>query len=121
LLTLVWGIDGFHIADLMTEQHSYNTQYFLSHTLEPLLLAVFSDGRKPHSRRLSLHFNNCRVHRSKASSNFFTENSIILLPHPPSSPDLTPSDFWLFRQMKAAWQDNSWPGERIFSLAFRNF
>jgi hypothetical protein len=64
------GIDGFHVADLMTAQHSYNTQYFVSHILESLLLAVFPDGRKPHSRRLSLHLDNCRVHRSKASENF---------------------------------------------------
>jgi hypothetical protein len=56
--------------------------------LEPLLLAVFPDGRKPHSRRLSLHLDNCRVHRSKTSENFFTENSIIPVPHPPYSPGL---------------------------------
>jgi hypothetical protein len=49
MLTVIWGIDGFHVVDLMTEQHSEKTQYFLSHTLEPLLLAVFTNGRKPHS------------------------------------------------------------------------
>jgi hypothetical protein len=25
ILTFIWGIDGFHIVSLMTEQHSYNT------------------------------------------------------------------------------------------------
>jgi hypothetical protein len=70
MLTVIWTIDGFYVVDLMTEQHSYNTQCFLSHILEPLLFVVFSDGRKPHSRRLTLHSNDCRVHRSKASANF---------------------------------------------------
>jgi hypothetical protein len=28
-LTVVWRINGSHVADLMTEQHSYNLQYFL--------------------------------------------------------------------------------------------
>jgi hypothetical protein len=70
MLTVIWGIDEFHVFDLMTEQHSYNTHYFLSHIFEPLLLAVFPDGRKPHSHRLSLHFDNCRIHRSKDSENF---------------------------------------------------
>jgi hypothetical protein len=86
MLTVVWGIDGFQIVDLMTEQHSYNMQSFFSHILEPLLLAVSPGGPKPHSRRLSLHLDNCRIHRSKASENFFPETSIMRVPHPPYSP-----------------------------------
>jgi hypothetical protein len=66
MLAVIWTIDGFHVVDLVTEQHNYNTQYFLSHSLEPLLLAVFPDDRKPHSRRLGLQLDNCRVHCSKA-------------------------------------------------------
>jgi hypothetical protein len=102
MFTVNWGIDRFHVLDLMTEQYNYNTQYFLNHVLEPLILAVWPDGRKPHSRQLSLHLDNCPIHRSKASENFCAENSIIRAPHPPYSPDLTPSDFWLFGHMKTA-------------------
>jgi hypothetical protein len=80
MLTVICGIDGFYVVDLMAEQHSYNTQYFLGHILEPLLLAVFPDDRKPHSRQLSLHLGSCCVHRSKASVKFFAENSIIRVP-----------------------------------------
>jgi hypothetical protein len=54
MLTVIWGIDGFHVVGLMIEQHSYNTQYFLSHILEPLLPAVFPDDCKSHSRRPNL-------------------------------------------------------------------
>jgi hypothetical protein len=70
MLTVVWGIDGFHVVDLMIKQHRYNTQYLLSYILEPLLLLVFPGGDKPCSRRLSLHLDNRGVHRSKASENF---------------------------------------------------
>jgi hypothetical protein len=93
MLTVIWGIDGFQVVDLMTEQHSYETQYFLSHILEPALLAVFPDGHKPHSRLLSLHLDNRRVHRPKISDNFSVENSIFRGPHPSYNPDLAPSDF----------------------------
>jgi hypothetical protein len=58
--------------------------------LERLSLAGFPNGRKPHSHRLRLHLDNCHVYRSKASENFFAENSIILVPHPLYSPDLAP-------------------------------
>jgi hypothetical protein len=63
MLTVIWGIDGFHFVDVMTEQRSHSTQYLLSHILEPPLLAVFPDGRKSHSRRLRLHFDDCRIYR----------------------------------------------------------
>jgi hypothetical protein len=61
MVIVIWDIDGFHVVDLMTEEHCYNIQYFLGHLLEPLLLAVFPDGRKLHSLQLDLYFDNCRV------------------------------------------------------------
>jgi hypothetical protein len=73
MLAVICRIDGFHVADLMIEQHNHNKRYFLSHILEPLLIAAFPDGPKPHSRRLSLYLGNCRVHLSKASGNFLSE------------------------------------------------
>jgi hypothetical protein len=54
----------------MSEEHSYNTQYFFRQILAPLLPAVFPDGRKPHFRRLCLHLDNCHVGPSKDSQHF---------------------------------------------------
>jgi hypothetical protein len=31
---------------------------------------------------------------------FFVENQPLHVPHPPYSPDLAPSDFWLFERIK---------------------
>jgi histone-lysine N-methyltransferase SETMAR len=62
----------------------------------------FPRGRIPHTRRLQLHLDNCRVHFSKATEQFITENHIGRVPHPPYSPDLAPSDFWLFGHVKTS-------------------
>jgi hypothetical protein len=35
------------------------------------------------------------------SEKFFVEKQIVHVPHPPYSPDLAPSDFWLFGYIKA--------------------
>jgi hypothetical protein len=123
MLTVIWGIDGFHVVDLVTEQHSYSTQYFPSHIFEPLLPAVFPDGRKSHSRRVSLHPDKCRVHRSKFSEDVSLK--IILFECPIRLTVLTwhllTSDFWFLGRLKAALQNNSSPDQRISSVAFRNF
>jgi hypothetical protein len=121
MLVVLWGIGELHVVDLMTEKHSYNTQYFLSHILESLLLAVFPDGRKPHPRRLTLHLDNCRVHCLKGSKNAFVETFILRVPHPPSSSELAPSDFWLFRYMKAAVAGQQLPGPEDLLTGIQEF
>jgi hypothetical protein len=72
MLTIIWGVDGFHVVDLMTSQHSFNSEYFMSHVLTPMVVKVFTRGRIPHIRRLQLHLDNCRVHFSKATGQFIT-------------------------------------------------
>jgi hypothetical protein len=81
MLAVIWGIDGFHVIDPTAQQHNYNRHSFLSNVMEPLLRAIFPDGRKVHSRGLRVHLENCHGHRSKASQNFFVGNDIVRIPH----------------------------------------
>jgi hypothetical protein len=62
-LTIVWGIDGFHVINLMTNDR-YSTHCSPNNVMEPLLRVVFADGWKPHSHRPGVYLDNCRVHRS---------------------------------------------------------
>jgi hypothetical protein len=93
MLTAIWGIDGFHTVDLMISQRSFNSDYFVSHVLTPMVAKVFPRGTIPHTRRLPLHLDDCQAHSSNATEQFITENHIERVPHPPQSPDLTPSTF----------------------------
>jgi histone-lysine N-methyltransferase SETMAR len=45
---------------------------------------------------------NCRVHFSKVAEQFLEANDILRILHPPYSPDLARSDFWLFERIKTA-------------------
>jgi histone-lysine N-methyltransferase SETMAR len=102
MLTVIWGIDGFHVVDLMTSRRSFNYESFVSHVLAPMVAKGFPMGRIPHTRRLQLHLDNCRVHFSKATEQFITENHIGRVPYPPYSPGLARSDFWFFGHVKAS-------------------
>jgi transposase len=51
-------------------------------------------------RRQQLYLDHHRVHFSKATKQFITGNHIERVPHPPYSPDLALSDFWLFSHVK---------------------
>jgi histone-lysine N-methyltransferase SETMAR len=100
MLTVIWGVDGFHVVDLMTSQRSFDSQYFVDNIMVPLVEKVFPKGRNPHARRLHLHLDNCRVHFSRVAEQFVAQNHISRVPQPAYTPDLAPSDFWLFGHLK---------------------
>jgi hypothetical protein len=79
--------------------------------MNPLLVKVFPEGRKRHALGLSVHLDNCRVHSSNASKQFFDGRSLIPVPHPPYNPDLARSDFWRFSHIKTSL------GGRVFNDA----
>ncbi|KAA6383157.1 MAG: hypothetical protein EZS28_021316 [Streblomastix strix] len=52
-----------------------------------------------------LHFYNAPAHIAAKTTKFISKNNIIRLPQPPYSPDLSPSDFYLFGYLKGALKD----------------
>jgi hypothetical protein len=72
ILTVIWGVDGLRIVDLMASERSFNSKYFASDVLAPMIEKVFPQGRNPQTRR---------VHFSKATEHFVTKNHILHVPH----------------------------------------
>jgi transposase len=48
----------------------------------------------------ALHHDNAPSHTAMAVQQFLGKNNVPIVPHPPYSPDLAPSDFWLFVTLK---------------------
>jgi histone-lysine N-methyltransferase SETMAR len=53
-----------------------------------------------HQSKLIVHANNTSPHTAKMTSQFMKQNSMQRAPHPAYSPDLAPSDFYLFGYVK---------------------
>ena len=51
-------------------------------------------------KKVLFHQNNAPCHKSMKTMVKLNELSFELLPHPPSSPDIAPSDYWLFADLK---------------------
>jgi hypothetical protein len=51
-------------------------------------------------RKLLVHADNARPHTAKLSTQYFDENRMKSAPHLPCFPDLVPSDFYLFGNVK---------------------
>jgi hypothetical protein len=48
------------------------------------------------AKELMIHVDNAPTHNLKMTRNFFEHNPLKRLPYPPYSPDISPSDFYLF-------------------------
>jgi histone-lysine N-methyltransferase SETMAR len=51
-------------------------------------------------QKLLVHADNARPHTTRLSTQYLNENRMKSAPHPPYSPDLVPSDFYLFGYVK---------------------
>jgi hypothetical protein len=96
----------------------------VEHVLAPQVQTVFPQGRTRHTPQLNVHLDNWCVHFSKVTEQFLIENQLLHVPHPPCSPDLDPSDFWLFGRIKAGLGGRSFAEPEVlleFSEGVREF
>jgi histone-lysine N-methyltransferase SETMAR len=77
-----------------------SSTYFTDNIVTKIAAAFFPDGKREQSPTLTLHLENCSLQRSRMAENFMEQNAMESMPHPPYSPDLTPSDFFSFPLVK---------------------
>ena len=68
--------------------------------LDQLRTAIREKRRGKLSKGVLLQQDNARVHTCKAAMDAVERNGYELIPHPAYSPDLAPSDFFLFPNLK---------------------
>jgi len=99
MITVLWGIHGFYLVDPLPDDQTYDSIYFVT-LLQRLKSILNRSGIFEKDCILSLHLDNAKVHRSQYTNEKVTELGFAMLPHPPYSPDLAPSDFFLFGYIK---------------------
>jgi hypothetical protein len=72
----------------------------MTNIFDPLEQEMFPAGRRPHAKRLTLHLENCSIYMSEAIEVDINRHNMIWLKHPPYSPNLAPSDCYLFQTVK---------------------
>lgn len=111
LLSIWWDCKGVIFYSLLSSNKTINSELYCNQ-LDEL-------NRKIQKKRPSLanrkgivfHQDNARPHISKQTKQKLKELNWDLLNHPPYSPDLAPSDFYLFRSL-----ENNLAGRRFTSL-----
>ena len=100
MITVIWGVNGTYIIDDLPEGEHYNSCYFIEHILKPLEEKKDEIWPSRGKHKIWLHLDNCKVHNSKATQKEMEKSTFIRASHPPYSPDLALSDFYLFGTIK---------------------
>jgi hypothetical protein len=100
MFTIIWNTYHFPVVEILPLHTKFDTNYFIEHILSNFCRAVTLETRSKFARKIKLHIDNAPVHNSDLSKKYLSENGIIRVPHPPYSPDIAPSDFYLFGCLK---------------------
>ena len=76
------------------------TGVYYANLLDQLKTAICEKSRGKLSKGVLLQQNNARVHTCKVAMDAVEQNGYKLIPHPAYLPDLAPSDFFLFPNLK---------------------
>lgn len=101
MATVFWDSHGVIFIDYLQKGKTITGAYYAS-LLDKLKAELVE--KRPHlqKKKILLHQDNAPSHTSVVAMAKIHELGFELLPHPPYSPDLAPSDFFLFPHLKIA-------------------
>ena len=100
MMTIFWSPHGIQLIKALNPGEHFNAEYFQNEVLSDLTQLPYAISAKQNKKKFYVHFDNARPHKAKSTIQFCVENKFNIMPHPPYSPDLAPSDFFLFGYLK---------------------
>ena len=99
MATVFWDAKGVIMLDILPKRSTI-TGVYSANLLDQLRTAIREKRRGKLSKGVLLQQDNARVHTCKVAMAGVERNGYELIPHPAYSPDLAPSDFFLFPNLK---------------------
>ena len=95
MATVFWDAKGVIMLDFLPKRSTITGVYY-ANLLDQLRTPIREKHRDKLSKGVLLQQDNARVHTCKVAMDAVERNGYELIPHPAYSPDLAPSDFFLF-------------------------
>lgn len=118
MLCIWWSAQGVEYWELLPAGRNVNAQVYTSQ-LRSLKARV--DGSRVQSGRISFLHDNARPHIAKSVRAELETFGWRVLAHPPYSPDLAPSDYWLFSHLHQFLNGQHFDNESSIKKALEEF
>ena len=99
MATVFWDAKGIIMLDFLPKRSTITGVYY-ANLLDQLRTAIREKRRGKLSKGVLLQQDNARVHTCKVAMDAVERNGYELISYPAYSPDLAPSDFFLFPNLK---------------------
>ena len=99
MATVFWDAKRVIMLDFLLKRSTITGVYY-ANLLDQLRTAIREKRQGKLSKGVLLQQDNARVHTCKVAMDAVEQNGYELIPHPANSPDLAPSDFFLFPNLK---------------------
>jgi histone-lysine N-methyltransferase SETMAR len=109
IVTIVWNPHGFYLIDALPKVQTFNEICYVN----IILRSILEDRSSGPGAGLMIHADNTKPHTARKILNFFRENHLGIALHPPYSPDLQPSDSFLFGHVKHVLEGAEFPWEEV--------
>jgi len=93
MISVVWSVSGMKSIVMLPIGDSFNKNFFITHVIEDLRKVLEISRPKLLGSGLKIHLDNATPHFANKE---LSDLSFTRLLHPSYSPDLAPSDFFLF-------------------------
>ena len=99
MVTVFWDAQGVIMLDFLAIKSTITVAYDAKNLLDQLRTVIREKCRGKLSKGILLQQDNARVHTCKIAMDAVKRNGYELIPHPAYSPDLAPSDYFLFPKL----------------------
>jgi hypothetical protein len=96
MLTIAWDPKGFHLIDAMIKGEKRSASLHSNNIIIPICQRLILAGRC----KLVIHPDNSPCLTAKVVLDFVSQRKVRFARHPPDSPDIAPSGFFLFVYLK---------------------
>ena len=110
MMTVFWDEGGVLLTDYLERGQTITGEYY-SNLLIKLRSEIKLKRRGMLTKGVLLLHDNAPAHSSVAACQTAARCSYQILPHPPYSPDIAPSDFFLFPQLKSTLRGKHFPSD----------
>ena len=99
MATVFWDAKGILLVDFLENKRTINADYY-TRVLRKLAKIIAEKRPGKLHRRVLFHHDNAPAHGARKTQAVLCEFRWEIIQHPPYSPDLAPSDFFLFPNLK---------------------
>ncbi|CAF2977648.1 unnamed protein product [Rotaria sp. Silwood2] len=107
LFSIFFKSNGPVLIHDVNEGKTIDHNYYIENCLKPVVKEIWKQRKSAGTKGIKLLQDNARPHIHSDVINYLTEEDIIIMSHPPYSPDLAPCDYWLNDYIKRNLTDQS--------------